>query len=183
MHARLALAEEAVVNGADQTLEQSFEQRAKPFLKQYCMRCHDAEKMTSGVRVDQLDAAIEDRHLRVWKAIGDQLADEVMPPEDQPQPTSVERRRMVEWIERALNLARLRPRPKNGLMRRLTVAQYRNTLRELLQIEDDLTDVLPPDAVSKDGFLNNIETLQLSPLLLEAYFQIAEEALIDASST
>ncbi len=66
------------------------------------------------------------------------------------------------------------------------MAQYRNTLRELLLIDDDLTEALPPDAVSRDGFLNNKDTLQLSPLLLEAYFQIAEEALdrciVDAKS-
>ena len=58
----------------------------------------------------------------------------------------------------------------------LTVSQYRNTLRELLLLGDDLTDALPPDAVSKDGFVNNAATLQLSPLLMEAYFEIAEEA-------
>ena len=29
--------------------------------------------------------------------------------------------------------------PKNGGVRRLTVAQYRNTLRELLLLEEDLT--------------------------------------------
>jgi len=173
----LALAAEKVVDSAGQALEQSFDGRAKPFLKQYCVRCHNAEKMSSGVRVDQLDAALEDRQLRLWKAMREQIADEAMPPEDEPQPSSVERQRMVEWIEQALNVARSRPRPKNGLVRRLTVAQYRNTLRELLQLEDDLTDALPPDAVSRDGFLNNKETLQLSPLSLEAYFEIAEQAL------
>ena len=67
--------------------------------------------------------------------------------------------------------------PKNGGARRLTVAQYRNTLRELLLLEDDLTEVLPPDAVSRDGFVNNQETLALSPLLIEAYLEIAEKAL------
>ena len=84
---------------------------------------------------------------------------------------------MVEWITRALDVARSRPTPKNGLVRRLTVSQYRNTLRELLLLDDDLTEALPPDAVSSDGFVNNKETLQLSPLLMEAYFEIAEEAL------
>ncbi len=44
-------------------------------------------------------------------------------------------------------------------------------------LDDDLTEVLPPDAVSRDGFVNNQETLQLSPLLLETYFEVAEEAL------
>ena len=100
-----------------------------------------------------------------------------MPPEDEPQPTAAERKQIDEWIARALEAARSRPTPKNGGARRLTVAQYRNTLRELLLLEDDLTEVLPPDAVSRDGFVNNQETLALSPLLIEAYLEIAEKAL------
>ena len=40
-----------------------------------------------------------------------------------------------------------------------------------------MTAGLPPDGVSKEGFLNNKDTLQLSPLLTEAYFEIAEDAL------
>jgi hypothetical protein len=158
-------------------LEGSFEQQVKPFLKQNCMRCHDADTMMSGVRVDVLDASLEDRHVRLWEGIRKRISEETMPPEGQPQPTSAERQQIVEWITRALEVARSRPTPKNGLVRRLTVAQYRNTLRELLLLDDDLTDALPPDAVSRDGFVNNRETLQLSPLLMEAYFEIAEEAL------
>ena len=100
-----------------------------------------------------------------------------MPPKGLPQPTSAARQQMVEWITQALEVARLRPAPKNGLVRRLTVSQYRNTLRELLLLDDDLTVGLPPDAVSKDGFVNNKDTLQLSPVLTESYFEIAEEAL------
>ncbi len=159
------------------TLGSSFEQQVKPFLKQNCVRCHNTDTAMSGVRVDQLDGALEDRHLKLWEAIRKRVGEESMPPKGQPQPTAAERQQMVEWITRALEVARLRPTPKNGLVRRLTVAQYRNTLRELLRLDDDLTEILPPDAISKDGFVNNKETLQLSPLLLEAYFEIAEEAL------
>jgi mono/diheme cytochrome c family protein len=163
--------------GETDTLGDSFARQAKPFLNQHCVRCHHADKQTSGVRVDQLSAALEDRHLRLWESIRRQILDEAMPPADEPQPTAAEREAMVTWIEQALNVARSRPTPKNGLVRRLTVAQYRNTLRELLLLDDDLTEVLPPDAVSRDGFVNNQETLQLSPLLLETYFEVAEEAL------
>jgi len=158
-------------------LEPSFQQQVKPFLEQNCVRCHNADTTMSGVRVDQLDAAFEDRYLRLWEAIRKKIGDQTMPPQGQPQPTSAERQQMVEWITRALDVARLRPTPKNGLVRRLTVSQYRNTLRELLLLDDDLTEALPPDAVSRDGFVNNTETLQLSPLLMEAYFEIAEQAL------
>ena len=158
-------------------LDKSFDQHVKPFLKQYCARCHNADKTTSGVRVDHLGAAVEDRHLKLWEEIGKQLRNGVMPPEDAAQPTADERKRASEWVAQALAAARSRPQPNNGVIRRLTVAQYRNTLRELLLLEDNLADVLPPDAVSRDGFVNNRETLQLSPLLLEAYFDIAEKAL------
>jgi cytochrome c553 len=169
----------ASAHGAEETgsLEKSFEQQVRPFLKQYCVRCHRAEKMTSGVRVDHLNGALEDRQLRLWEAIQKQLSEEAMPPEGGSQPTKAERQWMIDWVSRAMDVARSRPVPKNGSVRRLTVAQYRNTLRELLQLEEDLTDVLPPDAVSRDGFLNNQATLQLSPLLLEAYLEIAEKAL------
>ncbi|MFN0100927.1 MAG: DUF1592 domain-containing protein [Bryobacteraceae bacterium] len=173
--ARFLLAQQA--DSAPLALEPSFERHVKPFLKQNCVRCHNADAAMSGVRVDQLDAALEDRHLKLWEAIRHRIGDGTMPPNGQPQPNGAERRRMVEWVTRALDVARSRPAPKNGNVRRLTVSQYRNTLRELLLLDDDLTETLPPDAVSRDGFVNNKETLQLSPLLMEAYLEIAEEAL------
>ncbi len=158
-------------------LEQSFEQQVKPVLKKNCFQCHNTETAMAGIRLDQLDGGIEDRHIRVWEGVLHRVGEGTMPPKGMPQPTSAERQQMVEWITRALDVARLRPAPKNGIARRLTVSQYRNTLRELLQLEDNMTDILPPDAVSRDGFVNNKETLQMSPLLTETYFEIAEEAL------
>ena len=164
-------------DGAPTALETSFERDAKPFLAQNCVPCHNEDTRISGVRVDHLDATLDDRHLRLWEVVRKRIIDETMPPKGTPQPTGSERQRTAEWIAEALDIARSRPTPRNGIVRRLTVSQYRNTLRELLLLEDDLTDALPPDAISKDGFVNNAETLQLSPLLMEAYFEIAEEAL------
>lgn len=162
---------------AQDSWEAGFQQHVKPFLKQHCERCHHGEKQTSGIRVDQLSAALEDRHLKLWEVIRQQVAKNAMPPEDEPQPNALERQRFDEWVQAGLKIARSRPVPKNGSARRLTVAQYRNTLRELLQLDDDLADLLPPDAVSKDGFVNNQETLAMSPLLIEAYFDVADKAL------
>lgn len=158
-------------------LEPIFTQTVKPFLQKNCQQCHNADNLSAGVRVDHLDTSLEDRHIRVWEGIRHRVRDGSMPPKGMPQPSAAEREATVEWITRAIEIARLRPSPKNGLVRRLTVAQYRNTLRELLQLDDDLTESVPPDAVSSDGFVNNKDTLQLSPLLLESYLEIAEKAL------
>src|SRR4029079_5460131 len=113
----------------------------------------------------------------LWKNILKQLDDEAMPPDDEPQPTAHERLALLEWIPRATKRAMSRNTQKNGSVRRLTVSQFRNTLRDLLRLDENLTDVLPPDGISKDGFGNNGQTLILSPLQVEAYFDIAERAL------
>ncbi len=164
-------------DSAPNPLAPGFEQKVKPFLEQNCRKCHNADSPTAGVRVDQLDPSIDDSHVRLWEGIRHRVKDGTMPPKGLPQPGAAERGEIVEWVTRALDVARSRPGPKNGLVRRLTVSQYRNTLRDLLRLDDDLTEALPPDAISKDGFVNNKDTLQLSPLLLEAYLETAEEAL------
>ena len=142
------------------------------------LRCHNVENSTAGIRVDLLDASFDDDQIRIWER---GPAKDPRRHDAAEGPAAAHRRpngsRWSSGSGTALEVARLRPAPKNGLVRRLTVAQYRNTLRELLLLDNDLTAVLPPDAVSKDGFLNNRDTLQLSPLLMEAYFEIAEKAL------
>jgi len=158
-------------------MESSFQQTVRPFFQKNCQGCHNSDLGTAGVRTDQLDASLADHQMKTWEAIRGRLKAGTMPPKGMPQPAAAEREQVVAWITQALEVARLRPAPKNGVIRRLTVAQYRNTLRELLQIDDDVSAGLPPDGVSKEGFLNNKDTLQLSPLLTEAYFEIAEDAL------
>jgi hypothetical protein len=160
-----------------QAEEPSFEQHIKPFLNKYCHRCHNADDMQSGIRVDQLSTEIEDRQIPLLNGMQKQVADGVMPPEDEPQPTEEEKKLLDAWIAREVHVARSKVRAKNGIVRRLTVAQYRNTLRDLLGIMEDLTDSLPPDAMSKDGFTNNAQVLALSPLQVETYFDIADKAL------
>jgi hypothetical protein len=169
---------ERAVNGqAIPAQEKEFGEHIQPLLKKYCWRCHNEEKMKSGVRVDHLTGAAEDRHLKLWTRVLEQVTAESMPPEEEPQPTTAERKSLADWMERSLAAARSRPTPRNGSIRRLTVAQYRNTLQDLLGLQEDLTDVLPPDGLSKEGFANHEQTLTLSPLQIEAYFDIAENAL------
>jgi hypothetical protein len=158
-------------------IQRSFKKDVQPFLQKHCVRCHGAEKMKSGVRVDHLDGSVADRNIKLWMHIRKLVAEEEMPPEDEVQPTPEERKKIGEWAEKALHFALNRVPENNGSARRLTVSMYRNILGELLGIEEDLTGVLPPDGGSKDGFLNNGQTLLLSPLMVESYFDIAEKAL------
>jgi len=157
--------------------EKAFRDVVEPFVKKHCLRCHNDVKPKSGIRLDQLTATPGDKQLPLWKNILKQVEDESMPPDDEPQPAAAERQAVLEWIPRAMQTVMARNTHKNGSIRRLTVAQYRNTLRDLLGLDEDLTDALPPDGISKDGFANNGQTLLLSPLQVESFFDIAEKAL------
>ena len=154
-----------------------FAGEVKPFLEEYCIGCHNAEKMKSGVRLDQLDGQRPESTLRLWEHVSRLVDEREMPPEDEAQPSEKERARLLDWIGAGLHEARSRDVSRDGTIRRLTVSQYRNTLRRLLGLDDDLTDFLPPEAVSRDGFKNNKDSMLLSPLLLETYFEIARQAL------
>ncbi|MBB77112.1 MAG: hypothetical protein CMJ75_21615 [Planctomycetaceae bacterium] len=162
---------------AEIAVQESFRTDIQPLLKALCLRCHNAEKMESGIRLDHLDGTLPDKNLFHWRDVRKQLLGMGMPPEGERQPNPVERAQLVRWIEKAMAVARQRDNERNGLIRRLTVAQYQNTLRALLKLDEDLTAVLPADGVSAEGFANNVQTLALSPLLIEAYFNIAEKAL------
>lgn len=169
--------QDAAVDTARIEEETYFQNQVFPLVTQYCVRCHNADEMKSGVRVDQLTALPDERQLSLLKGMQKQLVDEVMPPAEEPQPTHAERQLLVDWVQETLHAARSRDTERNGSVRRLTVTQYRNTLRDLLGLEENFTDVLPPDGTSKDGFTNQAQTMTLSPLLLEAYFDIASQAL------
>src|SRR5690606_12304825 len=104
--------------------DSGYEQFVRPFLAQNCVRCHNADNSTAGVRVDHIDAGFEEDHVKVWDAVRRRISNGTMPPKGEPQPTSAESQRVSQWIARGLEVARLRPAQKNGLVRRLTVAQY-----------------------------------------------------------
>ncbi|MCA9178209.1 MAG: DUF1592 domain-containing protein, partial [Planctomycetales bacterium] len=175
--ARPLTADDVALANRERALEEQFQKHIRPLVQQHCLRCHGAEKMESGIRLDQLNGGPDDRQLQLWRAIAKLLENRAMPPDEEPQPSDQQRKQWLTWIDSAMQLARERPQPWNGSVRRLTIAQYRNTLRDLLGVEDDFTDLLPADTVSKDGFLNHEQSMLLSPLLLEAYFNIAEKAL------
>ena len=67
------------------------------------------------------------------------------------------------------------PSPTN--IRRLNRDEYAATIRDLLDIQIDVTSSLPADGAGGEGFDNAGETLFLSPLLSEKYMQAAKFAM------
>ena len=161
-------------------LAKIFAEQLRPFLSVHCYACHNADDMESGINLELLDQGFSDRQLFLWRDLLKQVATKQMPPEEDEQPEDESREAFLDTARKAIDLARARETEKNGIVRRLTVPQYRHCLQEIFGTEEDFTEALPPDGVSKDGFTNNAAILSLSPLQMENYLRIAER-VIDAT--
>ncbi|MGC6505512.1 MAG: DUF1592 domain-containing protein [Coraliomargaritaceae bacterium] len=151
----------------------------QPLMDQYCYECHGLDKQKGNVRLDKLHwDMIGGPDAEGWHTVLDQINAGEMPPAGKAQPDDAQRIQLVEWMTRSLAIAAEAKRGQNkGVMRRLTKAQYTNTLRDLLDLPNDFGNVLPDDGKSKMGFSNNGEVLQISALHIDYYQKIAREAL------
>lgn len=156
-----------------------------PKLIQWCGECHQGDDPQSGIRVDRLGWIPRDREIFLWEEFREQIVQGKMPPEDAPQIQEHEKTAWLEKCEQMLHLAKSLPVPNRGGSRRMTVAQFQNTLQDLLDWHVDLTARIPPDAISRDGFTNHVESMGMSPAVAEAYFDVADHvvssSLIDPS--
>ena len=93
-----------------------------------------------------------------------------MPPRGAPRPDPVASDGLTTFLESQLDAAAAaNPNPgRKPSLHRLNRAEYRNVIRDLLNLEIDVTDLLPPDDASY-GFDNIAGVLRLSPSLMERY--------------
>ncbi len=162
-----------------------YDQRVRPLLGKYCFECHGPEEPSSDVRLDLLDPdTIGGGDADHWDAALDMINMGYMPPEGERQPSDAERRELVDWMTKAIDLAkRFRQRPSAGAIRRLTREQYSNSLAELLSLPIDFGRNLPDEPKSRMGFSNSSDSLLISPLHVEYYQSIAREAIDKAIKT
>ena len=165
--------------------EYNFREEILPLFGKFCVGCHGPKKEKGGVRITDLDPDLINGHDGdKWYGMLDVINLGEMPPENKPQPTDEERRKIVDWLTVELKYAsEIKAAEVKPVLRRLNKQQYTNTLKELLQIDMDFGKDLPNDGLSHEGFANNGETLTMSTLHIESYMKIARQALDKAIVT
>src|SRR5262245_31987576 len=150
-----------------------------PFLGQHCKECHTGDKPKGKFRIDSLTQDFNDKANREkWLAALEQVKSGAMPPEGKPRPPEKDIAALAEWINGRVATAEAARNAAQGRvpMRRLNRAEYENTVRDLLGVDLDLKDLLPPDT-SANGFDNAAEALHVSSFLMEQYLEAAERVL------
>ncbi len=155
--------------------------RLEPFLKTYCLRCHDGQKQGGEFRLDTLPRTFNDEvTAQLWDEVIFRVNAGEMPPKDQPQPTADELGGVVEWIA-----SRLKEGEATRMARRGPVAHYRLSRDEYALTVKDLLgvdyNVRMPGAFHEEprwhGFDRIGSLLSLSPSHVDRYFNAAETVL------
>jgi len=150
------------------------------FLKVNCGACHGGATPTGGFDLQQIasQATLKSEAAR-WNMLAVRVRNGEMPPKGAPVPPGDQREQLVNWITVSVRAAGC---AADGVstatpIRRLNRDEDAATIRDLLDIQVDLTSSLPADGAGGEGFDNAGETLFLTPLLSEKYLQAAKFAM------
>ena len=127
--------------------------------------------------LDQLrDDQVATGQSAVWNTIAEHLRAGTMPPPGEQRPARDEVAATLDWIGQRMAIARRAEPSGRTVLRRLNQAEYVNTIRDLLAVDIDLSDLFPNET-SIIGFDNNAESLHLSSFQLDDYLRAADRAL------
>ncbi|MEM7235596.1 MAG: DUF1592 domain-containing protein, partial [Planctomycetota bacterium] len=150
------------------------------FLKSFCIDCHSGKRPKAKLDLSRFET-IESMSAapKIWLEVITRVRSGEMPPDDEPMPPEESRQEFLDWTERSLRSGACEDgiTPGPALTRRLNRTEYAATIRDLLGMHFDTAATLPADGAGGEGFDNAAETLTLSPLHLEKYFDAATQAL------
>jgi len=151
----------------------------RAFLQAYCITCHSQQLKSRGsvpVALDTLDASAVANDAKTWELVVRKMRAGVMPPAGMKRPDKAAHEQFLTWVEGELDRsARERPNPgRTEAFHRLNRTEYRNAVRDLLDLDVDVSGWLPPDDASY-GFDNIAGVLKISPTLFERYLSAAQK--------
>ena len=150
------------------------------FFQKHCYECHDADAKQGGLDLSSLPVELADaENFARWVKIHDRIEAGEMPPRDQPRPPAADQAAAMGWLKTSLVQAEQRQRrgEPRTVVRRLTRAEYENTIRDLFDLPGlTLQGELPPDG-SAHGFDKNSDALDISHVNLAKYLEAADHVL------
>jgi len=145
-------------------------------LDRYCVTCHNDRVQAGELVLADLDVMSVHEAPAIWETVVRKLRAGAMPPPARPRPDAETYNRLVFWLETELDqVAAVSPNPgRTEAFHRLNRTEYQNAVRDLLDVEVDVTELLPADGGSY-GFDNIAGVLGISPTLLERYLGAARK--------
>lgn len=159
----------------------------RALLDQYCVTCHNQKLRTAGLSLDKIDVDHPASAAETWEKAIRKLRGGMMPPQGMPRPSEADKYAFIHYLETSLDqAAATHPNPGRAPLHRLNRTEYGNAVRDLIDLDIDVSALLPADDES-NGFDNIADVLKVSPSLLEQYLaassKIAALAVGDPNMT
>ncbi len=162
---------------AAKRLAAGFNTQVRPFVQTYCADCHAGAKPEAELDLaafSTLKSVTADP--RRWSLVLERVKAGEMPPDDaKKHPAAAQRAQVVAWLEtmRSDEARRHAGDPGIVLARRLSNAEFDNTIRDLTGVDLRPTKEFPVDPANEAGFDNSGESLAMSPALVTKYLEAA----------
>jgi len=152
-------------------------QSPRAVVDQYCVTCHSQNLQTAGLDLETVAATDVGANPEIWESVVVRLSSGSMPPAGSPRPDPETYQSTVEALETALDQAWGRsPHPgRIGAVHRLNRTEYTNAIRDLFDLDIDVTGLLPGDETADGSFDNFADSLSISTAHLERYMSVARQ--------
>ena len=141
-------------------------------LKQYCLTCHNERAKTGGLVLDAELTKVGSDPER-WEKVVRKVKTGMMPPSGAPRPARERLDAFAAAMEARLDAAvDVKASLDTPALHRLNRTEYANAIRDLLDLQVDVSPLLPADG-SSEGFDNVAEALSVSPSLIQGYVSAA----------
>lgn len=78
----------------------AFTKDVVPFVKTNCIGCHSGPNPADNFAIPDLTKAPTAKEARIWRKMAKQVDKKSMPPKGSPQPTDVDRKKLVDWVNK-----------------------------------------------------------------------------------
>ena len=160
-------------------LGSSYSVQIRPIVQAYCIECHSAQKHKGKVNLERFTSAEDvSGDLETWHNVVEMIQDGKMPPDDaDQQPTAGEKDLLTRWATAFISggIKAHAGDPGRVVVRRLSNAEFDNTIRDLTGVGLRPTREFPADGAAGEGFTNAGDALGMSPGLLQKYFSAAKD--------
>ena len=142
----------------------------KALVQKYCTGCHNDTLKSGGFSWTRLDLAHPDQNAPAAERVMETAAG-MMPPSGAPRPDEASLKQLAVSLENRVDEAAASdPYVDTPELRRMNRKEYRNSVRDLLGVDIDVSALLPPDART-GAFDNMAEALTVTPALMQAYIR------------
>jgi cytochrome c551/c552 len=140
---------------------------------EYCAGCHNDRRKSGGFSWTTIHLSDPAGNAEASERVIRKLRAGLMPPAGAPRPEPSSAKALVELLETSIDrAAAVHPFAGAPELHRVNRTEYRNSIRDLLALDVDVSSMLPPDESGR-GFDNMSDVLAVTPALVQGYVRAA----------